>query len=713
VRDQSLGEQLFYKSHRVRTDPGASWNRYRKADRQRANRAVTLDFIPCEKIEVPMMRLTLRTLLAWLDDTLQPTQVREIGSQVAESPFAQELTERIQRVTRQRRLTVPSSSGPDPTDPNVVASYLDNDLDPEAVAEYEKKCLTSDVNLAEVASVHQILSLLGQRVKVPAEVRTRMYQLVKGRETLREKPAVKKPPVPEPLTKPIQPWVVPEEPRRKWFERFGPIVAGIALIALSIVTASWSLSGPQPQSLPPPVAAGEAAAGGAIASDPSRRAAGVAMPDGPEELDPIGAEDVHAIDAGKSTRTGGDAAAAHKVIEPSEAKVAKAAESASASKDAAAPRTVPLGTLGTADASGGILLRYNPDQREWERLTAPTPLSRDDRLLCLSPFLAMVKLGQVPITLVGETEVRVLAQSADKVPVLELVQGRLLLRNPPSGSFKVVFSDRTATLTIPSASTVVLERMDRREYGRTVTQAAPLVVYCVLGEAALSTGAKQESLTASDVVVIDTAGAIRRAAIDTPPSWATDAEPSPEERRSRQEFNKVFHPGRPVLTDIVTATEDENLETKRLAIVALKSLGDLSLLMPILSRRDDPVARRNALAAIRTYMGLGPDAANRVRGQLAEEFGDDTASFVEKMLIGYTPDEASKSQLYERLVAALGPEQAAVGVRELAVDTLKSLTGRDDLGYDPDHPEGKGLSSWKELLRQGKLRYSAARAKAK
>jgi hypothetical protein len=62
------------------------------------------------------MRLTLRTLLAWLDDTLQPTQVREIGGQVAESPFAQELSERIHRVTRQRRLSVPSSSGPDATD---------------------------------------------------------------------------------------------------------------------------------------------------------------------------------------------------------------------------------------------------------------------------------------------------------------------------------------------------------------------------------------------------------------------------------------------------------------------------------------------------------------------------------------------------------------------------------------------------------------------
>ena len=57
------------------------------------------------------MRLTLRTLLAWLDDTLEPSQVREIGKQVAESPFAQELTERIHRVTRQRRLSVPEQFG--------------------------------------------------------------------------------------------------------------------------------------------------------------------------------------------------------------------------------------------------------------------------------------------------------------------------------------------------------------------------------------------------------------------------------------------------------------------------------------------------------------------------------------------------------------------------------------------------------------------------
>src|SRR5947209_9725791 len=130
------------------------------------------------------MRLTLRTLLAWLDDTLSPSQVREIGKQVGESPFAKELVERIHRVARQRRLTVPPRTGPDAIDANVVASYLDNELDPDRVGELEKKCLTSDVHLAEVASIHQILSLIGQKAKVPVEARRRMYQLVKGRESV-------------------------------------------------------------------------------------------------------------------------------------------------------------------------------------------------------------------------------------------------------------------------------------------------------------------------------------------------------------------------------------------------------------------------------------------------------------------------------------------------------------------------------------------------
>ena len=76
--------------------------------------------------------------------------------------------------------------------------------------------------------------------------------------------------------------------------------------------------------------------------------------------------------------------------------------------------------------------------------------------------------------LVGETEIRILSQSSDKVPAIELIQGRLLVRNPPAGSLKVGFSDRNVTLEVTPSSGVVLERTERREYGRTVSQAPPL-----------------------------------------------------------------------------------------------------------------------------------------------------------------------------------------------------------------------------------------------
>ena len=191
------------------------------------------------------MRLTLRTLLAWLDDTLPPAQVRDIGRQVSESTYAQELVDRINRVTRQRRLTVPSRSGPEGTDPNIVASYVDNDLDADQVAEYEKKCLGSDVNLAEVACVHQILSLLGQKVHVPPEAKARMYQLVKGREStpVIRRDGVKKA-VRTPVTEPIQPWVAPAPPPRHWLERDGPVAGCLALIAVLCWSAYQSLKPP-------------------------------------------------------------------------------------------------------------------------------------------------------------------------------------------------------------------------------------------------------------------------------------------------------------------------------------------------------------------------------------------------------------------------------------------------------------------------------------
>ena len=230
------------------------------------------------------------------------------------------------------------------------------------------------------------------------------------------------------------------------------------------------------------------------------------------------AEDTRVAGNEKSAAAGADSAPSSKPTDAAESKATKAADPSVAAKDSAVPKPVPADSSGIAEADGVVLLRYNNDQREWDRLVGSTSVSKSDRLLCLSPFRATITLGKIPIVLTGETEVRILSRSSDKVPAIELIHGRLLLRNPPAGSLKVGFSDRNVTLELTPSSSVVLERTDRREYGQTVTQAPPLVVYCTAGEVPLTADLKQETLTASDVVVIDTAGGVKRTAIDTPPA---------------------------------------------------------------------------------------------------------------------------------------------------------------------------------------------------
>src|SRR5258707_6528186 len=131
------------------------------------------------------LRLALRTLLSYLDDTLDPTQAKTIGQKVAESEQARELMERIKQVTRRRRLTTPPAAGPGGIDANTIAEYLDNEVTSEQAAEVEQICLASDVHLAEVAAGHQILPLvLGEPALVPPSAKQRMYGLGKGPESI-------------------------------------------------------------------------------------------------------------------------------------------------------------------------------------------------------------------------------------------------------------------------------------------------------------------------------------------------------------------------------------------------------------------------------------------------------------------------------------------------------------------------------------------------
>jgi anti-sigma factor RsiW len=122
------------------------------------------------------MRLTLRTLLAYLDDRLPPANAREIGQKINNSPFTTDLVERIRDVKRRRRLADPGKAQP-MIEPNLIAEYLDDQLTPDLVARVEREILASDAMLAEVAATHEILGLLRDPVTVEPRLRDRLYGL--------------------------------------------------------------------------------------------------------------------------------------------------------------------------------------------------------------------------------------------------------------------------------------------------------------------------------------------------------------------------------------------------------------------------------------------------------------------------------------------------------------------------------------------------------
>lgn len=607
------------------------------------------------------MRLTLRTLLAWLDDTLSPSEVREIGHQVAESQFARDLVARIQKVTRQRRLTIPH--GDEAVDPNIVAAYLDNELSAEEVTNFEKVCLTSNVHLAEAASVHQILSLIGQKAKVPDGARERMYRRVKGRETraVATHAPIARPAPRTPVTPPIAAWSAPVPLRRSLAERFGPVLAVFGLLGV-LVWSAWMSVGQSESVQPAP-----------------RVADKVLNKIEKKKVDPEPkAEQPAAVIAAKSAEP---AAPESKVgVEPK--------------GPAVAPGT--FGLVGTSDA---VLLRFVEPSKDWERIATDANLRPGDKLISLTPGRTELGLAKTNVSVVGQSEVRLKAADAGQAAHLILEQGRIVVKTPAmSDAVAVEVGEQMFTISSERPIAVGIGRELARMFPATPLSTAVVTLVAVPdGELSLTLGSKTEKIIGPKVVLISSDSTTIESSEYPIPAWIHDAALPVIEAGPAKAFGQYLSNKRPVKTSLAEAIDDELAPVRRMAIKALGLLGDLSLIVPILSQTGSSSSRQAAIEVLRDYRARGTDEADAIWEQIRKSYGDIAGRKVEKLLVGYTPVEAQDESNLAKLVSLLADPDIAV--RELAIDNLKVMTRRDAMEYDPEKPDGSGIRAWQDALK--------------
>jgi hypothetical protein len=703
------------------------------------------------------MRLTLRTLLAYLDDTLPPDEAKLIGQKVAESEMAQELVERIKKVTRRRSLANPSVQGDTSRlDPNTVAEYLDGELSGDDLSQTEQICLDDDVYLAEVAACHQILTLmLSEPARVPPPARQRIYRLVKGRES---NPA-RTPPAYFPNGRSGRMAVADQSHRRA--NRAIIVSALIVLLAIGLIVAmvlAWPKSEPgqvayQPKSQNPTNATeaiGETSkAPSQTSKSTSTNPAATLRSTEPSKNSTVAGTSKQPDDTKKSVASQAD---------KDKSKPAETPTNKTPSDDHAVTPKKPLDLIPPDSPSGdrqeigqfvspdSILVQASgPERDKWRLVRANGRISSGVKLLNLPGFRDELKLDSgLQVSLWAVT----LPTNDDLDPVKEELEtrvefhlpepkfaadttldyGRVVFVNPPKSlpaKVRLRFRTEIWDLAIEPDSEILVDGISGFEPGDRFSKLpgdeSPL--------SELYVSAKRGKVT----IQIRERAPIELAA---PPGFALlgwDSRtrlkpPAPLVAALPQWSSDLFNRAamkdefKAVLNGLVSRTAQMDtsidLALKELAaseksfgqIYAAYALVAIDDIGPVVDALDDllkPQMRVAAKLAIQNWIGQRPENALALHQFLTQKknFSESQADSVLQLLHPFSRQDLSSPETYEVLFRELADEKLAV--RELALFYLARIDpdGFKSSNYNPVLPDGReaAIARWRKRLTDGKI----------
>ena len=679
------------------------------------------------------MRLTLRTLLAYLDDTLEAHQAREIGQKVAESPPARELIERIRQVMRRRRLSAPPVLGGDPDfDANVVAQYLDSSLSDEEITRIEEKCLADDQHLAEVASCHQILTLvLGEPARVPPTARERMYDLVRDpSKAARRKAEAARHKLADNSASPghedADEKLLLGLPRGadRGYLPWTPVLAGVLLVgALVALWMSMGMGGRELAQLTPkekdnvlPAATGE---GKHVAAEekPSQPAK-----ENPDRADPVKENPPPPVNLPPATTP----TPAPPVVPPAKPDPAPA-ETFPPQNERTGDKRFEMGRPALVSGFPNLLLQRERNQSTWKRLAPEkNPVFATDQLLMLPGYRGEIRfdsgvqmllwasipeLGNLAIPVL-ETEVSINGQRGIDLD-LGLERGRVLLSNHKKDGpalVRVRFGEEVWDITLhDSASEVGFEIMainvpyTRTPATREVEMEAALLVF--KGEVSLSAGNQENLLHANSIVMWDSSLGKKLGVLPKLPEWYL-AKNLPAPASAREANRALENLSRISTTKTMDVALGETLHGNDvaagvLAVRCFAALGEISTLVNALTEDKRTEVRAAAVDGLRHVLAFNPGAGSEL-DRIAKEknFSAKLVVTIHQLLQGFANQQWAEPVVRTTMVEYLLHDKLII--RQLAYSLLlRRFPEGQRIGYDAGadvRKRERACEEWKTLV---------------
>jgi hypothetical protein len=404
-------------------------------------------------------------------------------------------------------------------------------------------------------------------------------------------------------------------------------------------------------------------------------------------------------------------------------------------EDAAAPpavddaRTEPAAssaeavpeTFGRYTSKRDMLLKFDVETGNWNRLASMATLSKGDRLLSLPLFRPVITTStSITIQAEGPSRLELSGFTEEGTPILTVEYGRLLMATvgKPGNSLLLQVGDHQVQLTFVDADANLALDVHRVLPPGKDPEAgpAPLAVdlYATSGTVRVRDGEKQLDVQAPAHRALVSAGTGPSQEGEFP-RWVNSEALTDAERQATTAIEPLLIPGESAivalkeLTDISSPNSiTRRREVRALATRSLTYLGDFDPCIKALNDTKEKLSWGVCMEELRLAVARSPETAAEVRATFVKERGTEAATFLFRTLWGYTAGDL-KSGAAKDLVEAM--DNDAVDYRVMSFLTLQNITGAPHHGYRPEDPANKRRTSynaWKEKLRQGKIVPQAA-----